>query len=124
MKYSYHALERLNERYNFIDEKSKKEILKMFFMKNNFKTLQVNEDGTCIRRIKYQGEEVQAIVNPLERVIISIIPPMIDTENVYIQYDNLCLRILKLKRQVRSLEKQINIKRLFQLGKYFMGKEV
>lgn len=130
MKITDHAKERLYERYDFEKEIDIKAITGLFFNKPHFKTIQINPDGTCIRQIRYKEKDIQAVVEPIRDVIKTILPNTIIWQGKFDGYDYLCEQFKKLLDKTKKLiidnshYKEIEIKRIFQIGKYFIGKEM
>jgi len=120
---SDHAKSRLIERYDFTNNQEIKTIKALFFKQPHFKTIRINEDTTCIRQVKYKGCNIQAIVNPIKQVIITILPDGIEWDTWYPGFDLLCEKYRELAKRKKLIKTVKKFKKLIKIGKLFIGWE-
>jgi hypothetical protein len=129
--FSDHALERLKDRYEIENKIDVNNIKKRFFTKPHYNTIALRESMKCIRQIKYKGNEIQAVVDPVNHRIITILPSFVHWEGEYTSFDLLCVHTRKilienkrLKKENKKLKNKPKIKKYLQINKWFIGKEI
>jgi len=124
MNISNHAKNRLEERYGFKSDEHIKAITSMFFHKPHFRTIEVTKKGSCIRQIRYKENDIQALINPIAKVIITIIPNTVIWQGNFEWYDKMCETIRQLKKAIKQKNNTKPIKKILKFGKFFIGEEI
>ena len=129
MTISNHAKQRLIERYDFKTNEHFSAIIGLFFHRPHYRTIKINENGTCIRQIRYKEKDIQAVINPIKNVIITILPNFIIWQEDFKGYDFLCekfrevLKFMNVLKGKQPIIKKQKYKKYIQIGKWFVGKE-